>query len=183
MDDIHVRNQIRNSYRRKTLTAVAAAALSPSRSPADDMRLISLLRDPDPGIRIGAIKSLTQIRGTKAINAITHAVNDPSCDVRIAACQALGKLRAHPAKSVLYDTLSDSAPMVCCSAAEALGLMGDHMGLEHVKKLVMLKGPHQRDALRCLNLLTGKMFRLNELGVQRAIAWIKPKKRRFFTLK
>ncbi len=177
MDNLYQRNITRRGARKKAI-AGAAAALELGRN-TGLFKLISLCDDTDPEVRISAIKTLAQHRGNDAIQTIKHRINDSSAKVRTAACKALGELRVHQAKIQLYDALNDRDHMVSCTAAEALAFMGDNMGLNTVKKLIIQPGPHRWTALRTLNKLTGRDYPINENGLQKAIDWVSPPKKKF----
>ena len=167
--------------RREKLSGVAAASILARRNGATDTITISrMLNNPDPVIREGTIKSLAQSGGRNAAMAIVRCVRDRDPLVRAAACKALGQMRVHSAKASLYDALYDSSHTVSCSAAGALAAMGDKIGLAQVMKLLCSSGRHQREALRSLNIITGRNFRVNADGLSQAIRWVTEQKKRFF---
>ncbi len=182
MDKIQTRDIIRKDRRKQTLAAAAAVGLCSDSKNANLYKLIGLLRNSDSIIRQRAIEGLGQLRGNDATTYIVRALEDPSNDVRIMACKTLGQMRAHTAKMALYDLTNDDDTIMQCCAAESLMLMGDNYGLPTIKKLLKKRGEHQLPALRCLNKMTGKNFRLTASGIQEAIRWMKPKKRRFFSI-
>lgn len=168
--------------RKQTLAAAAAAGLCSDSKKENLFKLIGLLSHSDSIIRQRAVSGLEQLRGPEAISAIIRSLRDPSSDVRLLACKTLGQMRAHDAKPVLYDLIHDDDPTMQCCAAESLALMGDKFGLPTIKKLLCKRGKHQRYALSCLNTLTGMHFRLNSTGIQEAIRWLTPPKKRFFSI-
>jgi HEAT repeat protein len=157
-------------------------AISPHPSASDIFRITQLLANRDPMVRRGAIDILANVRGKEATDAITYCIKDTCPQVRAAACQALGQMRAQSAKKALYDAIHDSDTSVAINAAEALALMGDRFGLDQIKILVARPGSHQRKALQCLNMLTSNKFHLNEHGLQQAIQWVRPAKKKFFAI-
>ena len=183
MDKLQARELMRAQRRKKTLAAAAASsAVSSESKNMSILRLMTLLSNSDPVVRQRAIGTLGKIRGWDAVTAIIRCLKDPIDTVRITACQTLGQMRAHDAKKSLYDLINDEDQQIQCCAAESLALMGDKYGLPRIKKLVIKKGDHQLNALRCLNQLTGRQFRLNDQGLKEAIRWLKPPKRSFFSI-
>ena len=178
--DSQTRNIVRKNSCRNHLAAASAAVINPRRSVSDIFKVTQLLRNRDPMVRRGAIDILANVRGKDATNAITHCLKDTCPQVRAAACQVLGQMRAQSAKTALYDAIHDSDTSVAIHAAEALALMGDKFGLDQIKILVARSGNHQRKALQCLNMLTNQKFHLNEHGLQKAIQWVRPAKKKFF---
>jgi len=180
MDEFEKREVTWQSLRRQKLTAAAAAAALSSRHKSIDLfKITHLLKNPDPLIREGAVKSIAQIGGSTAAQSIIPCLMDPDARVRIAACNTLGRMRSHQARSSLIDALCDREPGVCCAAASALAAMGDKIGLAHVMKYLCVAGRHQRQALRCLNVITGQNFPVNDHGLRQAINWVKERKKRF----
>jgi HEAT repeat protein len=175
--DIFRKNSCKNH-----LAAASAAAISPRPSVADIFRITQLLRNRDPMIRRGAIDILANIRGKDTTDAITHCLKDTCPQVRAAACHALGRMRAQSAKNALYDAIHDSDTSVAINAIEALALMGDRFGLDQIKILVARPGSHQRKALQCLNMLTNSKFHLNEQGLQKAIQWVRPARKKILAI-
>jgi len=137
------------------------------------VNLLSRLNKPGPKARQRAIQELAKIRGPEATSAIARRLKDPNPEVRTTACETLGKMRAHAAKTQLYDALNDRDAIVCCSAAEALAVMGDNIGLQQVRKLIVTKGNHHWAALRSLNAITGRRFQINAKGLRQAVKWVK----------
>lgn len=174
MVDSEHRNIARHGLRRQTLNAAAAAAaLGKRRSPLDIFRIIGLLTNKDPLTREGAIKNLTGIGGREAADAIARRLADGDPRVRAAACHALAEMRALRHKAQLYDALYDRDVPVRCAAAAALARMGDNYGLTAVVKLLKNPGPHARQALQTLNLITNRKFPLSQKGHAEALRWIK----------
>ncbi len=176
MDEQEARDITRRELRKDTLAAAAAVSGCSHTTNHDLYSIVALLSKSDPKIRLSAIESLAQIRGNSAIGYIVRSLDDVDGEVRSAACSALGKLRVHSAKGELYDCLTDNEPDVRCSAAEALHIMGDRIGLSYVKQLVLKAGDHQMRALKSLNFITGKRFRISSSGLKGATEWLKPKR-------
>ncbi|MBN1765124.1 MAG: HEAT repeat domain-containing protein [Sedimentisphaerales bacterium] len=180
MDNRYARDLIRDKYRREALSGLAAAAaLGKRASVADVLKVSSMLSSADPKVRVSTIKNLANLGGKDAVAAISRCLQDKDPTVRTAACEAIGHLRAHSAKTELYDALHDKEALVRCGAATALAMMGDKSGLKEVKRLVCVNGRHQWAALRSLNAITGKDFRINDHGLNEAIRWIRARNRFF----
>ncbi len=113
---------------------------------ADDERsvkyLISLLRDPDPDVRLDAASTLGQLKIKSAVGALVENLeNDPEGDVRIQAVSALSEIQSEPAVEPLIrcfvedgypdlDLVVDDLEYNACwevqtRALEALGKSGD----------------------------------------------------------
>ncbi len=86
------------------------------------------MRDPDPAIRLEAVKALAA--ANKDENAIQHLIDataDVDTRVRLKAIDCLGEARASAATPVLVQTLylRDSAPWLKQRVLVALGKIGD----------------------------------------------------------
>ncbi|KPK75070.1 MAG: hypothetical protein AMJ79_12580 [Phycisphaerae bacterium SM23_30] len=157
----------------RALAAAAAALRSRSSRSSDILKIVRLLHNSDPAVRISALQSLAGIGGSNNVPYVMQCLDDRDRGVRIAACHALSRMRAHSAKAKLYDALNDRNAEVCCAAAIALAEMGDREGLPTVTKLVCTSGPHQLEALRALSRIVKQKFPLNQRGLKQAIRWIK----------
>ena len=87
--------------------------------------LAMLLRDPDPVIRLGAIRALGEIGDPRAAKLLIERLEDGSNTVRRAAVQALGRIGNPEAVEPLIHALADRNPGVQITAVEALGELGD----------------------------------------------------------
>ena len=158
---------------RRTRSLAAAAATFSGRSSKDVLKIVRLLQNSDPKVRISALQSLAGIGGINNVPYVFQCLNDRDWHVRVAVCRALSRMRAHTAKSKLYDSLNDRNAEVRCAAAVALSDMGDRVGLPTVTKLVCTSGSHQMEALRAFSLIIKQKFPINQRGLKQAIRWIK----------
>lgn len=87
----------------------------------------SRLEDPDPAVRLEAVKSLASSDKPEAIEYIIQATGDPDEGVMIKAIDSLGKLRATAATNILVQKLfmKDITTQVKQRILVALGRMGD----------------------------------------------------------
>ncbi len=164
----------RLGHRNQALVAAAAAgALGQKLGPSEAAKVIGLLRSADPQIREDAMCTLARYGGRQYVGYITKCLNDSDIRVRVEACRTLGEMRAHVAKGDLYDALQDNNAYVRCAAAEALARMGDKSGTLVVARLICITGPHQIEAVRTYNLITGRRFNPTDRGVKEAADWIR----------
>jgi hypothetical protein len=162
-----------NKRGNRTLAAAAATFKSASFGSTDVMKIVRLLQNSDPAVRISALQGLAGIGGINNVPYVVQSLNDINHQVRSAACQALSRMRAHSAKSKLNDALYDRNADVRCAAAVALADMGDREGLSTVTKLVCTSGDHQLAALRVFCRIINQKFPLNPRGLKEAIRWIR----------
>jgi len=178
MDRYTQNDQIRRHLNRQTLTAAAAAVMQMKTSPRDNLLKMSrLLYNPDPIVRIDAVRKLVDSGSREAVPHISQLLNDRDYRVRMEVCAGLGKLRAVQAKNKLYDALSDRNIEVRCAAAAALGNMGDKYGLPYIIRLLHTSDSHQIMALKAFCQITGQKFRLTSRGAKEALRWIKLRKK------
>ncbi|MBK7822609.1 MAG: HEAT repeat domain-containing protein [Tessaracoccus sp.] len=116
----------------------AAAIGSPARLTPDDM--ITLLLDPDPGVREGAAWAVAHRRDTLA--ELTPRLLTGDDVSRHALAHVLGKVRAADAIPVLTELLSDSDERVAAKAAFSLGQIGSSLGGDALANAV--EDPRQR---------------------------------------
>ena len=65
-------------------------------------RLIELLRDPDPDVRLDVVVTLGELGASEAVDTLIEALlGDPEGEVRIEAARALAKLRSPTAVDAL----------------------------------------------------------------------------------
>ena len=93
----------------------------------------TLLTDPDPDERIGAVLMLTGVEDNLVIQALTEAMNDPDAEVRLAVVEALGDYSDDLSPDVLVPAVEDSDPEVRFEAVGVLGDMDDPHALELVR--------------------------------------------------
>lgn len=87
--------------------------------------LRSVLESPRPSLRRAAARSLSQIGGADAVQAlILGAANREDPDLRRAALQGLRRLGATEAEAVVVDAVLDPLPSVRVAAAEAVAELG-----------------------------------------------------------
>ena len=113
------------------------------------LRLIGLLRDPDPDVRMDAAGALGRMQVAEAMKPLTgNLENDPDGDVRIEAVKALSKIGSKKAVEPLIrcfkadgypelDQMVDDAEYGACweiqaQALNALGEIGDQRATEPV---------------------------------------------------
>jgi len=136
--------QLRDSYEQRHVTAPKAqsrvedlperAKLPPPEMPDAEDRLDpedqeefeelreTLLRDPDPDERIGAVLMLTGGEDEQTKSLLLDAMNDEDPEVRLAVVEALGDFSEELSPEVLVPALNDSDPEV---RFEAVGILGD----------------------------------------------------------
>lgn len=115
-----------------TLTADQRAALERQASDEDEdndedpeeMAQLkkTLLNDPDPEERIGAVLMLTGEEGPESLHMLLDAMSDPDAEVRLAVVEALGDRVEELSADTLTPALRDSDPEV---RFEAVSILGD----------------------------------------------------------
>lgn len=90
--------------------------------------LLSVINDPDPGVRVAVIEALSSFRNPQIPPVLVNALSDPVASVRRCAVVGLG-LRADLAQELdlvnrLSEKLWDFNLEVCQGAAMALGRLG-----------------------------------------------------------
>ena len=96
MNDSQARQIAWREQRHRRGTRAAAIMLGAKRGRSDAIQLVCLLNDRDPTIRQSAIRSLAQIGGASAVEAIARRVGDTDPSVRAAACRAAPHCPAGP---------------------------------------------------------------------------------------
>ena len=116
-------------------------------------RLIELLRDPDPDVRLDVVVTLGELGASEAVDTLIEALlGDPEGEVRIEAARALAKLRSPTAVDALIRCVrEDGLPQLDLSvddlefgdslevqgqALEALGRIGDRRATAPVIELL-----------------------------------------------
>jgi len=94
----------------------------------------TLMSDPDPDERIGAILMLTGEDGPESLNMLLEAMGDPDPEVRLAVVEALGDRAEELSPDTLTPALRDSDPEV---RFEAVSILGD---METPEALAMVRG-------------------------------------------
>ncbi|KQC04968.1 MAG: hypothetical protein APR53_09170 [Methanoculleus sp. SDB] len=86
--------------------------------------LLEAAGDPDPGVRILAIRSLGRIHDLRAIPVLQKGLSDDDAHVRAASAESYGELGDNRALPDLMAVLDDSYPQVRMEAAWALDRLG-----------------------------------------------------------
>jgi HEAT repeat protein len=86
--------------------------------------LLEAAGDPDPGVRIPAIRSLGRIHDLRAIPILQQGLSDEDAHVRAASAESFGELGDNRALPDLIAVLGDSYPQVRMEAAWALDRLG-----------------------------------------------------------
>lgn len=86
----------------------------------------TLLTDPDPDERIGAVLMLTGEEGPESLNMLLEAMGDPDAEVRLAVVEALGDRAEDLSPDTLNPALKDTDPEVRFEAVSILGDMEDN---------------------------------------------------------
>lgn len=83
---------------------------------------VTLLSDPDPDERIGAVLMLTGEEGPESLRMLLEAMDDPDPEVRLAVVEALGDRAEELSPSTLTPALRDQDAEV---RFEAVSILGD----------------------------------------------------------
>jgi hypothetical protein len=94
----------------------------------------TLMTDPDPDERIGAVLMLTGEEGPESLNMLLEAMGDPDPEVRLAVVEALGDRAEELSPDTLTPALRDSDPEV---RFEAVSILGD---METPEALAIVRG-------------------------------------------
>ncbi len=86
----------------------------------------TLLTDPDPDERIGAVLMLTGEEGPRSLSMLLEAMGDPDPEVRLAVVEALGDRSEDLSPETLIPALKDSDPEVRFEAVSILGDIEDN---------------------------------------------------------
>ncbi len=179
MDNYANKAEARNRARRVTLSGTAAAGAMTGRPSNGNIgQILKLLNNCDPLIRDGALKSLIRIGGREAIASVISCLDDDDPKVRSTAFKAVGQLRIVEMVDKAKANLGEPDDMVRCAAATGLALLGNKKGIDIVLKYANPKQTIRWEAVRCLNLITGKRFPANAIGLKDAVGYLKRNKKR-----
>jgi cell pole-organizing protein PopZ len=122
-----MKNKNKDMARHAVGVPTASAALVPDDMDEDELKEFdelktTLLTNPDPDERIGAVLMLTGTEGEAAWRLLADAMGDPDGEVRLAVVEALGDYSDDIPASLLTPALNDSDPEV---RFEAYGILGD----------------------------------------------------------
>ena len=108
--------------------------------------LIASSRDPDVGVRIGAVGVLGKTGDSRAVDSLITALRDQDAGVRKSAAEALGKIGNARAVKPLITALRDQEAGVRRSAAGALGKIGN---AKAIKSLISVLSDSEASVQRC----------------------------------
>ncbi len=86
----------------------------------DPDKLMLLIKDPDPKVRMTAIAALAETGAEQSVGSVVMALADEEGDVRMAAATALGRVGGEEVRAPLLLALRDSSPWVCRAAIKSL---------------------------------------------------------------
>ena len=89
-------------------------------SPAIADEAIKLITDPDPSVRLWALRLLSKLKASQYYKEIEGKTGDESEEVRAAACECLGELGRKGSKTALVKCLEDNDWLVRVHAVKAL---------------------------------------------------------------
>jgi HEAT repeat protein len=87
--------------------------------------LVTLLREPDPDLRIQAALALGDHHSAAAVDALVQALDDPDANVRFHAIESLGRLRAGDAVDALARIAASGDFFLVFPAVDALARISD----------------------------------------------------------
>jgi hypothetical protein len=93
----------------------------------------TLLTNPDPDERIGAVLMLTGEEGPDSLHMLMDAINDPDPEVRLAAVEALGDRAEELSPAALAGPMSDPDAEVRFEAVSILGDMETPEAMQMVR--------------------------------------------------
>ena len=97
----------------------------------------TLMNNPDPEERIGAILMLTGEEGPESLHMLLDAMSDPDAEVRLAAVEALGDRAEDLSADTLTPALRDPDAEVRFEAVSILGDMEDNPEAKQMVKSAM----------------------------------------------
>lgn len=107
--------------------------------------LAAALRDPDKGVRAGAVQALVAC-GPEGLPVLLAALRDPDWRVRYRAAEGLGRLGERRTVAPLVRALTDEKDHVRYMAAKALGLIADPAARAPLLPLLRDQNPPVRKA-------------------------------------
>jgi len=93
----------------------------------------TLLTNPDPEERIGAVLMLTGEEGPDSLHILLESMNDPDAEVRLAVVEALGDRSEELSPGVLGGAMNDSDAEVRFEAVSILGDMETAEAMQMVR--------------------------------------------------
>jgi ATP:ADP antiporter, AAA family len=106
-----------------TVRAQAAALLLGHDSDARST-LLRAARDPNAGIRAGALRGVAAARIGDTFSTASEALGDPDAEVRAEALRAIAAVASEAAVALLVDALADDDPRVRAAAVEGIEEVG-----------------------------------------------------------
>lgn len=94
---------------------------------------VTLLSDPDPDERVGAVLMLTGEEGPESLRMLLEAMDDPDPEVRLAVVEALGDRAEELSPSTLAGALRDPDAEVRFEAVSILGDMDNREAIDMVR--------------------------------------------------
>ena len=95
-----------------------------------DAELLTLLNDPEPEIRISAVRSLFERDATKHWDRLAKLIEDPDPVVRVGLVSLVQKERLKAGQEVLIRGLSDEQDQIRLESANGLKYIGDEAAVE-----------------------------------------------------
>lgn len=138
--------------------------------------LVSLLNDPQPGVREMALFALGILGDASAVEPILSSLNDYDADVRYRAVVALGDLGYAHLEDVLVRAMGDESYGVREQALSQLRTIGTPRAMPAVLRALLEREPDmQQMAEECLDRLIPKMTREHYKRLQEQLS---PRERR-----
>jgi HEAT repeat protein len=103
---------------------------------------VTLLTDPDPDERIGAVLMLTGEEGPQSLRMLLEAMDDPDPEVRLAVVEALGDRSEEISPATLVPALRDPDAEV---RFEAVSILGDMESPEALAMVRSARGDEDED--------------------------------------
>jgi cyclophilin family peptidyl-prolyl cis-trans isomerase/HEAT repeat protein len=96
---------------------------------------ITLLNDPDPTVRIYAIRALAAGRKTESADQVSQLLRDPDWRVRVEAIRAMAPLKGERYQSMFSLVIDDPVPLVRLVTVETLGAMQYGPGAQYLQRI------------------------------------------------